>query len=99
MPQPKPVEQLSGLVCVLHTLVQDVLGQDAFMLGGGEGQHTSLLQHAVEHDVPSHLHWAPTQCWPGVEQVPILSVQVPPAPLAVPHEFAALQLGVLHAPR
>jgi len=100
VPQPKPAEQLSGLVCVLHTLVH-VPEQVAFWFGGGDGQH-ALVQQAVEHDDVSHVHWltvVSTQWSPGVEHVPPLAaVHVPPAPSIWPQVFDPLQLGVLHAP-
>jgi hypothetical protein len=71
------------------------------VLGGGAPQHM-LLQHVVEHDDMSQvqaLTAVSTQCSPGVEQVPpFAALQVPPAPSIVPHVFAPLQLGVLHAP-
>jgi hypothetical protein len=69
----------------------------AIVFGGGTLQH-AFTQQVVAHDVPSQVHWEPTQCRPDVEQVPLLSVQKPPAP-SEPPQATPVQLGVLHAPR
>jgi hypothetical protein len=49
------------------------------------------LQHPLAHDVASHTHAPPTQCWPAAHGAPVPHAQLPPAQVSARTESQATQ--------